>query len=201
MKFVLEVVIQRHIKVCDVKRREMWHLQSNYHFIIQRIKCWGYERYMVQRDFEIETLEVVKISAFSNQFYEANKKMGTLLSVAEIPPSSGTWNQPDRVQYCLNEAAEGRSEKNGPPETGTDDSSRKRLRERGLWAGETGVVFSGHNFRREEDMPLYIYIYSHQNPKKQSWMTNGCPNSGSDSANVLSFTNALSLPLPRCILL
>jgi hypothetical protein len=45
---------------------------------------------MVQRDFEIETLEVMKISAFSNQFYEANKKMGTLLSVAEIPPSSGT---------------------------------------------------------------------------------------------------------------
>jgi hypothetical protein len=84
---------------------------------------------------------------------------GALLSVAEIPPGSGTWNHTDRVQCCLNEAAESRSDKNGLPETGTDDSSRKRLRERRLWVGGTGVVFSGHNFRREEEMPIYVYIY------------------------------------------
>jgi hypothetical protein len=59
-------------------------------------------------------------------------------------------------------AAESRSEHNVvPPETGTDDSSRKRLKERGLWMRETGGSFSGHNFRREGEMPIYtdIYIY------------------------------------------
>lgn len=50
---------------------------------------------------------------------------------------------------------------------------------------------------REEGMP--IYIDCHQNPKKQSWMTNGCPNSGSDGANVFSFTPVVILfPLPWC---
>jgi hypothetical protein len=91
-----------------------------------------------------------------------------------------------------------------PPETGTDDSSRKRLRERGLWVGETGSSFQWTQFpegARHAYIYIYIYIYidCHQNPKKQSWMTNGCPNSGSDDANVFSFTLVVNLfPLPWC---
>jgi len=123
----------------------------------------------------------------------------TFLSVAGLlPPVSDMLNQPDHVQVCPNEAGESRSELNVPPETGTDDSSRKRLRERGLWVGETGSSFQWTQFP-EGGRHAYIYIDCHQNPKKQSWMTNGCPNSGSDGANVFSFTLVVILfPLPWC---
>jgi hypothetical protein len=62
--------------------------------------------------------------------YTFSKRRTTFLSAAPTPSVSDMLNQPDHVQVCPNEAAESRSEQNVPPETGTDDSSRKRLRER-----------------------------------------------------------------------